>query len=147
LRMGAGGSDGGAVGLNMSGDSTITAISNEGLIRVGSGYTGLLNMSDTAEITALAMTIDASNGSSVDLSDDAVIYLAGDQMAMVLEEISAGGFTSEGGTVNWVGHSLVSHPVYGIEATKITSIPEPATFGLLALMGGGMLWIRKRFHI
>jgi hypothetical protein len=27
----------------------------------------------------------------------------------------------------------------------VTVIPEPATLGLVALLGGGMLWIRKRF--
>ncbi len=30
---------------------------------------------------------------------------------------------------------------------EIVAIPEPATLGLFALLGGGMLWIRKRFTI
>jgi hypothetical protein len=29
---------------------------------------------------------------------------------------------------------------------EVTTIPEPATLGLLAAMGGGVLWIRRRFH-
>ncbi|RKX34512.1 MAG: hypothetical protein DRP64_20010, partial [Verrucomicrobia bacterium] len=29
----------------------------------------------------------------------------------------------------------------------ITPIPEPATLGLFGLIGGSMLWIRKRFTI
>jgi hypothetical protein len=31
------------------------------------------------------------------------------------------------------------------ENILIETIPEPATMGLFALIGGGMLWIRKRF--
>ena len=146
LRLGAGGSDGGAVQLDMSGASAIHALSNEGLIRVGSGYTGQINMSDNALILALDMTIDASNGSSVDLSDDAAIYLVGDRTAMVLEEIAAGGLTSQGGTVNWVGYTTAVDPNFGL-ITIVTSIPEPATMGLFVMVGGGLLWIRNRSRI
>ena len=31
--------------------------------------------------------------------------------------------------------------------STISVIPEPATFGMMALIGGGMVWIRKRFMI
>lgn len=147
LRLGAGGSTGTAE-LNMSGDSSITAISNEGLIRLGSGYAGQLNMSGNASIAALDMTIDASNGSYVDLSDGASIILLGDVSAMVAAEILDGGFTSEGGTVNSVGYSVGASPTYGgAIVTTITAIPEPATLGLVVLVGGGLLWIRSRFGI
>jgi len=146
LRLGAGSTGGGTVQLDMSGASAIHALSNEGLIRVGSGYTGQINMSDNALILALDMTIDASNGSSVDLSDDAAIYLVGDRTAMVLEEIAAGGLTSQGGTVNWVGYTTAVDPNFGL-ITIVTSIPEPATMGLFVMVGGGLLWIRNRSRI
>ena len=32
-----------------------------------------------------------------------------------------------------------------IDNLTIETIPEPATLGMLALMGGGILWVRKRF--
>ena len=32
-----------------------------------------------------------------------------------------------------------------VDDLMIETIPEPATLGLMALLGGGMLWIRKRF--
>ena len=34
-----------------------------------------------------------------------------------------------------------------IDDLTIDAIPEPATFGLFALMGGGLVWMRKRFTI
>jgi len=30
---------------------------------------------------------------------------------------------------------------------QVTVIPEPATLGMLAFVGGGMLWIRRKFRI
>ena len=32
-----------------------------------------------------------------------------------------------------------------IDEISVSVIPEPATVGLLASMGGGLLWIRRRF--
>jgi hypothetical protein len=34
-----------------------------------------------------------------------------------------------------------------IDDVSITAIPEPATLGMVAMLGGGILWIRKRFMI
>ena len=30
---------------------------------------------------------------------------------------------------------------------QVSSIPEPSTIGLVVAMGGGILWIRRRFMI
>jgi len=30
---------------------------------------------------------------------------------------------------------------------QVTVIPEPATLGMVAFLGGGMLWIRRKFMI
>jgi len=35
----------------------------------------------------------------------------------------------------------------GIWFDNVEAIPEPATMGLFGLMGGGLLWVRKRFKI
>ena len=45
------------------------------------------------------------------------------------------------------GESIVASYDAGNDWTEFNVIPEPATFGLVALLGGGMLWIRKRFTI
>ena len=36
---------------------------------------------------------------------------------------------------------------FRVDNVMIETIPEPATLGLMALLGGGILWIRKRFSI
>jgi len=36
---------------------------------------------------------------------------------------------------------------YQLGAVSFEVIPEPATLGLFALLGGGMLWVRNRFMI
>jgi len=146
LRVGGGGSSGTAV-LNMSGgriwidsNDNVYVPGENDLVRVGSGYTGQINMSNDAQIWTRDLLIDASNGSYVDLSDSALIFLKGDQTSMVAAEILAGGLTSNGGAVNNVDYSYDA----GSNLTKITAIPEPATMGLFVMIGGGLLWIRNR---
>ena len=36
---------------------------------------------------------------------------------------------------------------FRVDNVKIETIPEPATFGLMAMLGGGILWYRKCFSI
>jgi len=54
---------------------------------------------------------------------------------------------------NWVGLGQIvagggaGNVTATFDGSKTTVIPEPATLGLVALMGGGMLFIRKRFMI
>ena len=76
----------------------------------------------------------------VNLSDTAFFLINGDQTGLDL-----------------VGNDWVQAPVAGQEIletwnaganrTEYTVIPEPATLSLVALLGGGILWYRKRFSI
>jgi len=49
----------------------------------------------------------------------------------------------------WMNDQGVQSQISGIDAVAIAylpaPIPEPATLGLFGLLGGGMLWFRKRF--
>ncbi len=54
--------------------------------------------------------------------------------------IANGDITAFGG----IGTVIVS---YDGGQTHVSAIPEPATLGLVALMGGGLLWIRKKNRI
>ena len=63
---------------------------------------------------------------------------------------TANGFQTDGMVINNLGSTEFDWDVVtkdGGEVLQATVIPEPATMGLFALMGGGMLWIRCRFMI
>ncbi len=45
-----------------------------------------------------------------------------------------------------LGVMIVGTAAYGTEVT-VAMIPEPATLGMVALLGGSILWIRKKFMI
>jgi len=148
LRLGAGGSTGTAI-LNMTGgriwvdssDGTYNPGGND-YVRVGSGYNAEINMSGDAQIWARDLLITSGSG-NIDLSDTALIYLKADDTTEIAAFVADGRITAYGGT----GIVNYSYDV-GSDLTTITaSIPEPATLGLVVLVGGGLLWIRNRFGI
>ncbi|MEN8254494.1 MAG: PEP-CTERM sorting domain-containing protein [Verrucomicrobiota bacterium] len=49
-------------------------------------------------------------------------------------------------SITALGVMIVGTEAYGPEVT-VAMIPEPATFGLVGLLGGGLLFVRKRFMI
>ncbi len=55
----------------------------------------------------------------------------------------------DGGTfwLRRVNQNGASDGAYQLGAVTFDVVPEPATLGLFGLLGGGMLWIRKRFSI
>jgi len=119
LRLGAGGSTGTAV-LNMSG-GTLTILEGAGLLRIGSGYTGQLSLSGTAQITALSVSISSDTGSYVDLSDSASIVLKGDKRNTINTMLLNSVLTSNGGTVTNVAFVYDS----GTDETTITATTQP----------------------
>ncbi|RLA58945.1 MAG: hypothetical protein DRQ89_14750 [Epsilonproteobacteria bacterium] len=79
-----------------------------------------------------------TNGVRVDGGPSTGIMGAGDAAQTLSWDMSA--LTSIDSLTLW----MAAAPVLG-GTTITTMVPEPATFGLMALLGGGMLWIRKRF--
>jgi len=71
---------------------------------------------------------------------DGQLHINADRLADINTWINDGSITAFGGA----GTVIVS---YDGSQTHVSAIPEPATLGLVALMGGGLLWVRKRFMI
>jgi len=109
-----------------------------------------------AEWYSVAVTFDGA---------DAKIYLKGASDAdylLAAQTAAAGGnlhpFDStwtvgrgqwNGGNTDWFQGYIdeVKISDVALDPTQFVAVPEPATLGMLALVGGGMLWVRKRFMI
>jgi len=89
-------------------------------------------------INAAAMNLDGSGLSTIDVQGDGMLITGGDQTGAMNFLISEGWITGDAG---------LAATFDGGSNTTTLAIPEPATFGMVALMGGGILWIRKRFMI
>jgi hypothetical protein len=104
---------------------------------VNSGQAGHIDLHG-GTINATAMNFDGTGLSTIDVQGDGVLITGGDQTAAMDFLISEGWITG--------GAGLASTYDGGSNTTTL-AIPEPATMGLFVLIGGGMLWIRKRFMI
>ncbi|RKX46500.1 MAG: hypothetical protein DRP64_03115 [Verrucomicrobia bacterium] len=122
--------------LNLSGDA---AFASFGLIMGNGGSSAsVINMSGTSSIDIVALIFGFGAGASRSIIMD-----------------GGAEFRTQGATPGWentlivaagAGDSILATDIAG-GVTEYTVIPEPATLGLFALLGGGMLWIRKRFMI
>ena len=67
--------------------------------------------------------------------------VTGGAVAADTTDIQSVGYYSAGsngtGALNWTGSKVINF--------EVTAIPEPATLGLVVAMGGGLLFIRRRF--
>ncbi|RKX43993.1 MAG: hypothetical protein DRP64_07360 [Verrucomicrobia bacterium] len=81
-----------------------------------------------------------SADSNVDITDGRLI-LAGDQTALVNALLVDDRLTGFGASAD--SNIQIDLATYG-GWTTVTAIPEPATLGMVALFGTGMLWVRKR---
>jgi hypothetical protein len=102
----------------------------------------------TINLNAGELWVDGSIGGFqehglIDIEEGATLYLLGDATNAMNWYVSLGTLTANDGT----GTIVIDYNNTQAGYTTITAIPEPATLGMLALMGGGMLWIRKRFMI
>jgi len=101
---------------------------------------GAVNMAGSSILHAGALTyLNGDVTSMINMTDSAWMIINGDQTGAGYENTRI--LASGAGESISVAYNAVDN------RTEYTVIPEPATMGLFALLGGGMLWIRKRFMI
>jgi len=114
-----------------------------GTLWVGNFSTGSAQVDLLAGDTWLSTAADAlviDTGENVNL-ENGRLMLAGDQTALVTALLD-GRLTGYGSSAN----IQMDTTTFG-GWTTVTAIPEPATLGMVALFGGGIMWIRKRLMI
>ena len=107
---------------------------------------GGLNLTNTASVTVQlnadldtgdwSTQVDFGNG-FVDLVTDGTGMTSVDRIQLIVD---ASNGTWEYGGVNGTATEFIK-----IDSVSLTQIPEPATLGLIAAFGGGILFIRRRF--
>ncbi len=129
--------------INMTGASSLETT----VLHVGFYGDGTINMNDDAIIRTadLGMAAQFALGGTgvINMADNAKFRFDGDKTDGTAANIIAQGWITAPGA----GESIVANYDAGNNWTEFTVIPEPATLSMVALMGGGMLWIRKRFTI
>jgi len=130
--------------LDMTGGATLETT----VLHMGLNGDGIVNMSGDSIIRTpdlgFASQLGGSGSGVINMTDNAKFRFDGDQVAggQAANIIAQGWITAPG-----AGESIVASYDAGNDWTEFTVIPEPATLGMVALMGGGMLWIRKRLMI
>ena len=97
-----------------------------------SGQTAELNLAG-GTVNAGALVMNAQG--YIDITGGALV-ITGDVTTDINNWITGGQIVAGGGAGNVTS---------SFDGTNTTVIPEPGTLGLVALMGGGMLFVRKRF--
>ncbi|MEN8254445.1 MAG: PEP-CTERM sorting domain-containing protein [Verrucomicrobiota bacterium] len=122
--------------FNMLGGTVNTAAYN--MNQAGTGHLQL----DGGVINATGLGLNGSANNTMDITAGTMI-IDGDRSGDLLYVASLGYITAYGGS----GTVLADYDNINPGQTTLYAIPEPATLGLVGLMGGGLLWIRKRFTI
>jgi len=135
--------DGGGNGTLVNNGGTIHAYGNWFNVAAWGG-TALVQL-NAGHLIVEGSELHVGAGGVIDLAGG-TFAIAGSRLGDLAGLIDSGGLTSYGN--NYAGNYAagfawdeVTNPGY----TTITAIPEPATLSMVALLGGGMLWIRKRF--
>jgi hypothetical protein len=117
--------------------SSITGAVQFNMLAGGSGDVTV----DGVENNVFSVNFETGNAGSFTLGSK-----FGGNAGGVWEFAVANGFISIDGVAetDLANYSITSS---GGNDTTISVIPEPATLGMVALLGGGILWIRKRFMI
>ncbi len=141
MQMGAGTAVNSVNTVNMTGNATLTV----GGLWIGSlaaGTDNTINLSDTSAATVTAgLWWGQDNG----FGTGAVVMDGGASLQINTLLVAAGWENSRITALN-AGDSILRTDL-GTGYSEYTVIPEPATLGLFGLIGGGMLWIRKRSMI
>ena len=125
------------------GDGLLHAVSNttsDAQFNMLAGGTGNVTV-DGVENNVFNVNFESGNAGSFTLGSK-----FGGTAGGVWEYAVANGFISIDG-VTTTDASQFSITSTGGNDTTMALIPEPATFGMMAMIGGGMVWIRKRFMI
>ena len=125
--------------LNMSGGQ-ITAINRLAIGWTDNNGVGTVNLTGDALLFSLNGPLSWTPGSVINISDTAIFLVTGDHTAA--DWITTGLIAAPG-----AGQSVVATFDSDSGRTFFEAIPEPATFGLFAGLGGALLFIRKRFTI
>ena len=134
LGMGDAGNGYGNATLNITGGSFLTA---DVLFNANSANHVQL---DGGTLTTWGMAGLHAAGQTTDITDGTLIYHTTDVNWFAwISDLGLTGYGSED-NANLIGN-------HDGNTWTVTAIPEPATLGMLALVGGGMVWIRKRFMI
>ena len=123
------------VTLNLSGDASLTA----GGVWMGTDATATstVTMSGTSSFAVTAGLVNWNAGSTVVMDGGSVLTIIGGSTDWATDgKISALG----------AGDSIQAVGIAG-GFTEYTVIPEPATLGMVAMLGGGILFIRRKFMI
>jgi len=107
-----------------SGGSAMVTINNGGLL-------SLHHWGDTGSIQA---------GSVLTINGSGVVIVGGDRVDAANDYFTAGKIASDQG-------AILATFDGGANETTIIAIPEPATLGMLAVFGAGMIYVRRRFRI
>lgn len=107
---------------------------------------GGLNLTNTAPVTvqlladldtgAWSTQVDSGSG-FVDLVTDGTGMTSIDQIQLIID--------ASNGAWEYGGAGGTATEFVKIDSVTLTQIPEPATLGLIAAFGGGILFIRRRF--
>ncbi len=133
--------------LTHAGGGTGAFNMNGGTVNVGTfdllqeGGTGHLQL-DGGTITAAVMGLNGNANNTIDITEG-VLIAVGDHSGGMDWMASIGVITAYGGA----GTVIADYDIGLNETTLHAVIPEPATLSLVALLGGGMLWVRKRFMV
>lgn len=150
------------------GDATVTgadSLWDAATLLVGNSGQGTLTISDGGLVSAEFLSIDVTtNGpiGEIRIGIDGMLAVGdGDTTATTLGDFVA---LIDGSTDNikyWDGaawddiangtlgtdYTLTEYDEGSTSFTKLTVIPEPATLGLICLLAGGMIFVRRRFLV
>jgi hypothetical protein len=138
-------------GMGVGGNNNNVAINGQGAETIQWTFTGTGTVSFKSFSYDNRVAYGTSNLRVVD-SDTATTYmLPNTSLNGTIDLSSAGfsidngqtlGFTTAAGLVG--GNDVAGASLYGF-SFDVTPIPEPSTFGLIAVFGGGFLLIKRRF--
>ena len=109
---------------------------------------GKINITGNGDVRADTLIMNTSafqQDSRIMINDSGVLKLRGDQTGAGTDLMSyiGSGWIHTTDSGKWIDATYDDT----WNETVVTAIPEPATLTMVALLGGGMLWVRKRLMI